>query len=203
MPANYYLMKIDIARSTMILNKFPPTVYLQLAHTFLSTVDAITQRYDAESRQVEYAGDSVLAYFPDRSDAAVNVLYCAAACRSAALSISEVIPSLRQFLLVTRVVIHYGQLVIANIGPFGSPRRTVIGLPLHEMAHKEKKIGPGAGYGTIEYVRRLPREVRIRYLSRMTNNVGSWLTNPNSGLEGYSIKWRALGAALGLRLTLN
>ena len=49
---SFYIMKIDLVGSTQLLLGRKKSTYLKLAHTFLSTVDKITQNFGADPDQV-------------------------------------------------------------------------------------------------------------------------------------------------------
>src|SRR6185369_17791980 len=59
----FYMLKIDLVDSTTFLWTRTHKTYLKLAHTFLSSVDEITREFGADDGQVEYVGDSIIAYF--------------------------------------------------------------------------------------------------------------------------------------------
>ncbi len=80
----FYIMKIDLCRSTMFLYKKNPQTYLKIAHTFLSSVDEITREFGADANQAEYAGDSVIAYFRATDVEPEDVLFASYYCQRAA-----------------------------------------------------------------------------------------------------------------------
>ncbi|MFC1523647.1 adenylate cyclase [Thermodesulfobacteriota bacterium] len=156
----YYIFKIDLVGSTSFLgNKFPQT-YLKLAHVFLSSIDEITRKFGADASQVEYAGDSVLAYFDVAKVSALDVLFAAYWSREAALKMKNLDPSFKNYNCKTKVVLHYGKLIMAKIGPWGDHRLSAIGKELHRVSKLEKKVPGGVGHVTNNFAQRL--EVRIR-----------------------------------------
>ena len=138
--AEYYILKIDLCQSTSFTKQKRPQTYLKLAHTFLSTIDHITRDYGADDKQVEYAGDSVLAYFNTSRVEAFNVLKAAYFCRLATLKMKDLDMSFKKYPFKTRIVLHCGNLILANIGPWGDYKLTAIGVPLHRVGHMEKKL---------------------------------------------------------------
>lgn len=152
---DFYIFKIDLANSTALMNPRRKGTYLKLAHTFLSTVDRITQDYGADANQVEYAGDSVLAYFPANSTSAEDALsaafYSAAAVERAA-SLGGVLGDIP---LKFRLVLHFATLVVAKIGPRADSIISAIGQPIHYVAKLEKEIGVGVGRATLQFREKL------------------------------------------------
>ncbi len=110
----FFIFKIDLVGSTLFTMRKSPQTYLKLAHTFLSTVDEITRNYGADGNQAEYAGDSVIAYFP-KSVGAVKVLNAAYCCRLATLQMTSLDTAFKQFPCKTKVVVHVGKLIMAKI----------------------------------------------------------------------------------------
>ncbi len=164
---DYYILKVDIARSTILLRNRHRSTYLKFAHTFLSTVDWLTQRYGADERQVEYAGDSVQAYFPANDVSPEDVLVAAAYCRHAARAMRALDSTLAKLPINTRTGMHRGFLVLANIGPWGATQKTAIGHPLHVVGHLEKNVGVGAGVATKDFAQSLNPKNRMKYLAPM------------------------------------
>jgi len=162
--APYFMLKIDLANSTRQLQMRSPAIYLKLSHAYLSTLDEITHRFGADSDQTEYAGDSVLAYFPRTIDIEQSVIACAGACRFAVDQIRKMDVSLRQIELRTRIVCHYGMLIVANIGPWGARQRKVMGLPLHSVARAEESITAGSGLVTLEAAAQITPKYVSKYL---------------------------------------
>lgn len=161
----YYIFKIDLVGSTLFLgNKFPQT-YLKLAHVFLSSIDEITREYGADASQVEYAGDSVLAYFDVAKVPALNVLLAAYWSREAALKIKTLDASFKRYSCKTKVVLHYGKLIMAKIGPWGDYRFSAIGKELHRVSKLEKRVSGGVGHVTIEFGQRLELKARKKLLT--------------------------------------
>lgn len=161
----YYIFKIDIVGSTLFLgNKFPQT-YLKLAHVFLSSIDEITREYGADASQVEYAGDSVLAYFDVTKVPALDVLLAAYWSREAALKIKTLDDSFKRYSCKTKVVLHYGKLIMAKIGPWGDYRFSAIGKELHRVSKLEKRVSGGVGHVTKEFGQRLELKARRKLLT--------------------------------------
>lgn len=151
---NFYILKIDLVGSTMMLAGSRKTTYLRLAHTFLSTVDKITQERGADSEQTEYAGDSVLAYFPENISAE-NVLVAACLCRMAVIRIAELHGAIGALKPRCKVVLHYAPLIVAKIGPRAGSFISAIGHPIHRVAYIEKQIGADTGRTTEEFYKQL------------------------------------------------
>ena len=160
----YYLLKVDLVASTKQLMIRSPRTYLKFAHVYLSTLDEITRIYGAHEDQTEYAGDSVLAYFPDTQGMATQVLVCAAGCRYAAEQMKLLDQSLSQMQFHTRIIMHFGTLIAANIGPWGARQKKVIGMPIHKMSIIEKTINAMVGYATLEYAEKLDSKIKQNYL---------------------------------------
>jgi len=140
----YFIYKIDLVGSTIFTWSRSHQTYLKMAHTFLSTVDEITRHYGADDNQVEYAGDSVIAYFP-KSVGALNVLYAAYVCRDATLRMKSLDTTLRKFPFHTKTIIHFGKLIMAKIGPHGDSMVSAIGPALHKACKMEKDVLAGEG----------------------------------------------------------
>jgi class 3 adenylate cyclase len=125
---NYFIFKIDLAGSTDTLRSVRPAIYARIAHSYLSTVDRITQQHGAEEAQTEYHGDGVLALFPERGNAGTEVL------RAAILS-HYAVNKLRREAGITglhpKVLLHFAPLVVAKIGPYNESHRVAIGVPIH------------------------------------------------------------------------
>ena len=188
--ANYYIFKIDICRSTALLSKKTKGTYHKLAHIFLSTIDKITRDHGADSKQVEYAGDGLTAYFSAVAGAEENVLRAAAFCDKAARDISSLDQTLRSIRFKTKTVIHYAELTLANIGPWGDSRLSAIGYPLHEVSKIEKGIGEGIGRVTIEYAKQLHPKQRLHYLRPVYTESAPITTvmNPQPAASPHSAK---------------
>lgn len=166
--ADYFILKIDLCGSTDFIRNRNAQTYLRFAHVFLSSVDHICRKFGADGTQVEYAGDSVLSYFPANSCSAGQVLVAAHLSRLASYSMRNLDAVFKQYKFDTRVALHYGELILANIGPWGDYRLTAIGRPLHIIGHMEKQIKPGGGRATIEFGRQMPATLRRRYLEPIT-----------------------------------
>ncbi|MDO9386478.1 MAG: hypothetical protein Q7T65_07205 [Thiobacillus sp.] len=151
---NFYILKIDLVNSTQLLHGRRRSTYLKLAHTFLSTMDRIACDHGADGEQTEYAGDSVLAYFPD-SVAAEDVLNAACYCRVAVRRIGKLDQTLAGIGIKCKVILHYAPLVVSRIGPRGGSVLTAIGHPIHTVAKMEKSIQEGAGRATVAFYKQL------------------------------------------------
>lgn len=156
----FYIMKVDLVGSTLLLRSKRQSTYLRLAHTFLSTVDRITQHHGADGEQVEYAGDGVMAYFPVRADAAEQVLKAAFYVHAAVARISRLGGAVGALKPQCRMVLHYAPLTVARIGPRSSSVLSAIGWPLHHVSKIEKEIPAGTGRATKEFYLQLVRENR-------------------------------------------
>lgn len=157
----YFIYKIDLVGSTIFTWSRSHQTYLKMAHTFLSTVDDITRRYGADDNQVEYAGDSVIAYFP-KTVGAINVLAAAYYCREATLRMKSLDATLRKFPFHTKTVVHFGKLVMAKIGPHGDSMVSAIGPELHKACKMEKDVSAGEGRASKEFMGQL--EGRQKFL---------------------------------------
>lgn len=157
---DFFIMKIDLVNSTKLLFGRRKATYLKLAHTYLSTIDKITRDHGADSKQVEYAGDSVIAYFPALNGAAEAALKAACLSRFAVTSVSEMDNTLKSLDLKSKIVLHFDTLLVSNIGPRGDSVLTAIGHPLHRVAKLEKEIAPGVGRATDKFYQALPKEYR-------------------------------------------
>jgi len=169
---DYYILKIDLCGSTEFLKRKHHTTYLRFAHVFLSTIDHITQEYGAESTQNEYAGDSVIAYFPCDAVDAFDVLLAAHYCRHAASQMKDAYPSFRGYEFETKVVLHKTKLVISKIGPWGGHRVTAIGYGIHQVCKVEQKLESGHGRTTMQFADALgkpySRFVSANYIQEAT-----------------------------------
>lgn len=154
---NFFILKIDLVGSTRLLMGRRPATYLKLAHTYLSTVDRICQDYGADPLQTEYAGDSVLAYFPDTASAE-DVLEAACYSRAAVKGIKELDTTLSSLDLKCKVVLHFAPLVVSKIGPRASSVLTAIGYELHRVAKIEKDLSTGVGRATEQFFQKVSRQ---------------------------------------------
>lgn len=176
---NFYILKIDLVGSTQLLWRRKCATYLKLAHTYLSTVDKIVCEHGADTDQTEYAGDSVLAYFPE-SVPAESVLRAAFFCRAAVHRIRKLDGTLASMELKCKVVLHYASLIVSRIGPRGSSVLTAIGNPIHRVAKMEKDTPANCGRATEVFYKRLDRENK-KYLNPLYSeaaNLPSLPTNP-------------------------
>lgn len=153
--AEYYIFKIDICDSTILFARRSSQTYLKIAHVFLSSIDSITREYGADTKQVEYAGDSVLAYFPSYTGMAMKVLLAAYFSRMAALMMKTLDVTFNKFPFYTKIVLHHSKLILGNIGPWGDKNLTAIGYPIHYVAKLEKVVSPGKGLATKEFAEKL------------------------------------------------
>ena len=159
---NYFIFKIDLAHSTVILKRQNAAGYARVAHPYLSTIDKITQQWGAEPEQTEYQGDGVLAFFPERGGSAENVL-------SAAVQAHYAVKALRQLAavnLIPRVLLHYAPLTVAKIGPYNESHRVALGLPIHFVANKEESVAADEIWLSDEMAAQLDRSVRLQYVTR-------------------------------------
>lgn len=147
----FFIMKIDLVGSTQLLLRKRGSTYLKLAHTYLSTIDKITQKFGADPDQVEYAGDSVLAYFSERGTSAEDVLTAACYSRVAVEQIQHLDGPLKGLGLMCKIVLHFDSLIMSKIGPRTNSTLTAIGWPLHLVAKLEKDISPGIGWATEKF----------------------------------------------------
>jgi class 3 adenylate cyclase len=146
----FFILKIDLVNSTELMLKRRPSTYLRLAHTFLSAVDKITIDHGAVPTQTEYAGDSVLAYFPAHVGAD-QVLKAACLSRAAVVRIAALPGVVGELKPKCKVVLHYAKLIMARIGPRSASILSAIGYPIHRVAKLEKTIGPDVGWATVEF----------------------------------------------------
>lgn len=220
---NFYIMKIDLVGSTQLLLGRKKSTYLKLAHTFLSTVDKITQDFKADPNQVEYAGDSVLAYFAENKASAEDVITAACYSRAAVQQIQYLEGVLNTLQLKCRVVLHFDTLMVSKIGPRANSILTAIGHPIHRVAKLEKEISPDTGRATEKFFQQIRAENRkflcpvyeekqvpvTTHIPPITNSLAS-LLYPNQQsipqrqfssekkLIGYDLRWNMLFKALGL-----
>jgi class 3 adenylate cyclase len=157
---NFYIMKIDLVGSTELLLGRKKSTYLKLAHTFLSTVDKITQNFGADPNQVEYAGDSVLAYFAENQSSAEDVITAACYSRAAVQQIKNLEGVLNTLQLNCKVVLHFDTLMIAKIGPRANSILSAIGHPIHRVAKIEKEIPADTGRTTEKFFQQVSNKNR-------------------------------------------
>lgn len=150
----FFIYKIDLVGSTFFTMRKSHQTYLKLAHTFLSTVDEITRYYGADGNQAEYAGDSVIAYFP-KSVGAVKVLAAAYYCRLATLQMKSLDATLSKFPCNTKAVVHFGKLIMAKVGPYGDSYVSAIGPALHRACKMENDVPAGEGHASKEFMEQL------------------------------------------------
>lgn len=157
----YYIFKIDLVGSTNFTRTRRLQTYLKLAHTFLSTVHEITKDFGADNDQVEYVGDSIIAYFRASKVQAIEVVKAAYFCREATLEIRKLDTTLSKFPFQTKCVLHYGQLIMAKIGPRGEAFASAIGPHLHKACKMELKVGVGQGLVSKEFRDQLEGKQRL------------------------------------------
>lgn len=151
---DFFILKIDIVGSTMMLQGRQRSTYLRFAHVFLSTVDRITKDCGADPAQTEYAGDSVMAYFPSGKVDAADVIYAAQYCRAAVLGMHKLDRTFQVLAPKCKITLHHGTLILSNIGPRADSVITAIGHPLHVVSKIEKEIAPDVGRATVEFFKR-------------------------------------------------
>lgn len=162
--AEYFIFKIDLCNSTILLYRRPSQTYLKIAHVFLSSIDDITRTYGADTKQVEYAGDSVLSYFPNYNGMAINVLSAAYFSRLAVLKMKTLDSTFNTFSFKTKIVLHHSKLILGKIGPWGDNNLTAIGLPIHHVTKLEKSVQPGDGIATKGFADKLSSMERKHFL---------------------------------------
>ena len=163
--AQYFIFKIDLCDSTRCLFRKKSETYLKIAHVFLSTIHDITRHFGSDSRHVEYQGDSVIAYFPENQGMALNVLKASYLSRYAASKMQGLDRSFEKYAFKTRVVLHYGTLIVAKIGPWGDNDLMTMGIPIHHAAKMEDKVKSGEGIATKAFGEKLLVRERRLYLS--------------------------------------
>ncbi|HEY8098468.1 MAG TPA: hypothetical protein VIE65_20585, partial [Methylobacter sp.] len=152
---NYFILKIDLVGSTTLLMRRRKSTYLKFAHTFLSTIDNITRGLGADGDQVEYAGDSVIAYFPENSTDPMDVLAAACYCRFAVAEMQKLDRTLGELRFKCKIVLHYAPLIVARIGPRAGSALLAIGFPLHEVAKLEKETPPDTARVTMAFCKKV------------------------------------------------
>jgi class 3 adenylate cyclase len=155
----FYILKIDLVGSTMLLKGRHPSTYLKLAHTYLSTVDQIALNFGADPEQMEYAGDSVLAYF-DSYTPARDVMLAALWSRVAVAQLGKMPGPLSALKFRCKIVVDYDRLVMAKIGPRANSVLTAIGFPIHRVAKTEKDIAAGVGRASKAFFSQVPDGLR-------------------------------------------
>jgi len=158
---DYYIFKIDLVGSTRFTLTKTHQTYLKLAHTFLSSVDEIAREFGAEDNQVEYVGDSIVAYFRASEVPPFEVIKAAYWCREAALEMKNLDSTLNKYHFLTKSIIHSGKLIMAKIGPRGDSLTTAIGPELHKACKMESKVLPGQGLVSKEFRDTLQLKQRI------------------------------------------
>lgn len=191
---NFFIMKIDLVGSTQLLLSRRKSTYLKLAHTYLSTIDSITQSYGADPNQVEYAGDSVIAYFEESSTSAENVISAACYSKSAVDQIKNLDTTLKSLQLKCKVVLHYASLIVSKIGPRANSITTAIGHPIHRVAKIEKDISPNIGRATPEFYQKVYVRNR-RFLQEVATERKIPVNKPSNSLASINLGLGALGAS--------
>lgn len=151
----FYIIKIDLVDSTVFTWTRTHKTYLKLAHTFLSSVDEITREFGADDGQVEYVGDSIIAYFRADKVNALSVLYAAYYCREAALQMKSLDATFSKYHFLTKTIIHHGKLILAKIGPRGDTFVTAIGPAVHKACKMESRVSPGQSRVSTEFREKL------------------------------------------------
>lgn len=151
----FYMLKIDLVDSTVFTWTRTHKTYLKLAHTFLSTVDEITREFGADDGQVEYVGDSIIAYFRADKVNALSVLHAAYYCREAALQMKTLDATFKKYHFLTKTILHHGKLILARIGPRGEKFVTAIGPELHKTCKMESRVAPGQSRVSSEFREKL------------------------------------------------
>ncbi len=222
---SFYIMKIDLVGSTQLLLGRRKSTYLKLAHTFLSTIDKITQDFGADPDQVEYAGDSVLAYFAENKASAEDVIKAACYSRAAVQQIQYLDGVLNTLQLKCKVVLHFDTLLVSKIGPRANSILTAIGHPIHHVAKLEKEILADQGWATDKFFQQVEmgnrkflgpvyEEKKVPEFSILTPPVANTLLasilypqqhhvpQPQYRIErkviGYNLRWILLFRALEL-----
>lgn len=206
--AEFYIMKIDLSKSTQFLYRRSPQTYLKIAHTFLSSVDEITRLFGADANQAEYAGDSIIAYFRATDVEPEEVLFASYYCRRAALEMQNFDITLKQYHFKTKTVLHFGKLIMAKIGPWGDGRISAIGFELHRACKMEQSVGAGQGKATKDFYGKLkPKDRKFLTANTISRQVPVEPSQPPSvsplmplgfGLRDYAIlRSNALPSALG------
>jgi class 3 adenylate cyclase len=137
----FYILKIDLVGSTMMLHGRHNQTYLKLIHSFLSTIDKIAQDFGADPQQMEYAGDGLLAYFLESETTANQVLAAACYMMEAVNNLLHLDQTLAGMKPRCRIVLHHASLTVAKIGPRNDSFLTAIGHPLHYVSKLEKDVG--------------------------------------------------------------
>jgi class 3 adenylate cyclase len=157
----FYMLKIDLVDSTVFTWTRTHKTYLRLAHTFLSSVDEITRGFGADDDQVEYVGDSIIAYFRADKVNALSVLYAAYYCQEAALQMKTLDATFSKYHFLTKTILHYGKLILARIGPRGDTFVTAIGPALHKACKMESRVSPGQSRVSTEFREKLQGRERL------------------------------------------
>lgn len=152
---NFYILKIDLVGSTMMLRGRHSATYLKLAHTYLSTVDEIAQQFGADPKQMEYAGDGLLAYFAEDEADSEDVLAAACCMKHTVDSLSSLDATMSSLKPRFRLVLHFAELIVAKIGPRNESVLSAIGYPLHEVSKIEKDVPSGEGRVTAAFFNKM------------------------------------------------
>jgi len=164
--SDYYIFKIDLCGSTNILKKRRPATYLKLAHVFLSSVDHINRQFGADGAQVEYAGDSVLSYFPSAKTNPLNVICSAYLSKLLVDRLSKLDTTMGNLNFKSKTVMHHGKLILSKIGPRGDSSLIAIGYPIHIVSKIENDMSYDSSWATIEFANQLQSGEKRNFLER-------------------------------------
>lgn len=162
----YFILKTDLVGSTEAFRSEKPGTYVRVAHAYLSTVDGITQAFGAEPAQTEYHGDGVLALFPEWGNTAAAVVRAAILSHYAVNRLRKQEAELSW--LRPKVLLHYGQLAVAKIGPWTESHRVAIGTPIHDVSKKEKGVSAQQIWVSDQFARQMEAADRTALLIRRT-----------------------------------
>lgn len=183
---DFFILKIDLVGSTQILKRSRKETYLRLAHTFLSSIDKITQNFGADPDQTEYAGDSVLAYFPKSSTTAEAVITAACYTRAAVLDMQRLDATFNKYKFACKIVLHFDTLLVSKIGPRAYSFTTAIGYPLHRVSKIEKEISADIGRVTEEFFGQIAKGYSRFFEPVYTETQVKLLSAPSSPPTTYS-----------------
>jgi hypothetical protein len=96
---------------------------------------------------------------------ALNVLKAAYFARTAMTKMKSLDQTFGNFPFKSRIIMHYGKLILGNIGPWGDYNLTAIGMPLHVVAKLEKNVQPDNGLATKEFAAKLSSEEKKTFLT--------------------------------------
>jgi class 3 adenylate cyclase len=197
----FYILKIDLVGSTMMLHGRHNQTYLKLIHSFLSTIDKIAQDFGADPQQMEYAGDGLLAYFLESETTASRVLAAACYMMEAVNNLLHLDQTLAGMKPRCRIVLHHASLTVAKIGPRNDSFLTAIGHPLHYVSKLEKDVGAWTIRVTPDFYKLVSRDER-KFLQEGTKETKLVPLDPIphllSGLTIPTTNPNALGGLFGL-----